>query len=92
HHVDGRPREDGVRTFFASRGLHVPEADSPEADAMPELTVLALAERKQGYFEQVLERDGVRVFPEAQDLLERLRAKGVPVALVTSSKNSRAVL
>ncbi|QGY91158.1 beta-phosphoglucomutase family hydrolase [Micrococcus luteus] len=92
HHVDGRPREDGVRTFFASRGLRVPEADAPEADAAPELTVLALAERKQGYFEQVLERDGVRVFPEAQDLLERLRAKGVPVALVTSSKNSRAVL
>ena len=62
HHVDGRPREDGVRTFFASRGLRVPEADAPEADAAPELTVLDLAERKQGYFEQVLERDGVRVF------------------------------
>ncbi|MCZ2982725.1 hypothetical protein NYY70_21335, partial [Acinetobacter baumannii] len=65
HHVDGRPREDGVRAFFASRGLRVPEADAPEAESAPELTVLGLAERKQGYFEAVLERDGVRVFPEA---------------------------
>lgn len=92
HHVDGRPREDGVRAFFASRGLRVPEADAPEAESAPELTVLGLAERKQGYFEAVLERDGVRVFPEALDLLEKLRRRGVPVALVTSSKNSRAVL
>ena len=90
HHVDGRPREDGVRAFFASRGLTVPEVD--DADAPVDLTVLALAERKQGFFEKVLERDGVRVFPEATDLLEKLRDKGVPVALVTSSKNSRAVL
>ncbi|MDY6055027.1 beta-phosphoglucomutase family hydrolase [Micrococcus sp.] len=92
HHVDGRPREDGVRSFFASRGLAVPEADDDAASTRPELTVLALAERKQGYFERVLARDGVRVFPEALDLLEKLRDKGVPVALVTSSKNSRPVL
>ena len=89
-HVDGRPREDGVRAFFASRGLTVPEA-AETADGEP-LTVQALAERKQGFFEAVLARDGVRVFDEAAELLENLRHKGVPVALVTSSKNSRAVL
>lgn len=92
HHVDGRPREDGVRAFFASRGLHVPEAADDVAASRPDLTVIALAERKQGHFEKVLERDGVRVFPEAAELLEELRRKDVPVALVTSSKNSRAVL
>lgn len=92
HHVDGRPREDGVRAFFASRGLRVQEAGSPAAADAPDLTVQALAEQKQGHFEKVLARDGVRVFPEATELLERLRQRGVPVALVTSSKNSRAVL
>ncbi|XNY99909.1 beta-phosphoglucomutase family hydrolase [Micrococcus luteus] len=95
HHVDGRPREDGVRSFFASRGLTVPEAGTPGNDAAgpnAELTVQALAERKQGFFEAVLARDGARVFPEAVQLLENLHRKGVPVALVTSSKNSRAVL
>ncbi|MDO5633582.1 MAG: HAD-IA family hydrolase [Micrococcus sp.] len=112
HHVDGRPREDGVRAFFASRGLTVPEASESSAGgehvqvdsaadddaplesqpADPNVTVQALAARKQGYFEDVLARDGVRVFPEAQALLDALHAKGVPVALVTSSKNSHAVL
>ena len=83
--VDGRPREDGVRSFFASRGLTVPEEDG-------ELTVSALAERKQGFFEDVLERDGVRVFPETLELLEQLKQDRIPTALVTSSRNSSAVL
>ena len=124
--VDGRPREDGVRAFFASRGLRVPEATDAltelsrpgapaglEAAADPELavgmastpaaegadvgadgalTVQALAARKQGFFEEVLAREGVAVFPEALALLTQLRHDSVPTALVTSSRNSAAVL
>ncbi|WFP16418.1 beta-phosphoglucomutase family hydrolase [Citricoccus muralis] len=93
HYVDGKPREDGVRSFFASRGLEVPEADEAEASgADPQLTVDALAERKQAFFETVLERDGVAVFPETLALLDELRAQEIPTALVTSSRNSSAVL
>ena len=43
-------------------------------------------------FEAVLERDGVRVFPETLDLLEHLRRDRIPTALVTSSRNSGPVL
>ncbi|MDI3330302.1 MAG: HAD-IA family hydrolase [Micrococcus sp.] len=116
-YVDGKPREDGVRSFFASRGLLVPEAaeaveiaehpGAPAAEPVPvaplgeptaspgtngRLTVQALAARKQGFFEDVLARDGVTVFPEALELLTKLRHEAVPTALVTSSRNSLAVL
>ncbi|MEV4899911.1 beta-phosphoglucomutase family hydrolase [Citricoccus sp. NPDC055426] len=97
-YVDGKPREDGVRSFFASRGLLVPEAPGTPAAAdaagtpAAALTVQGLAERKQGFFEEVLHRDGVTVFPEALSLLTELRQGAVPTALVTSSRNSAAVL
>jgi len=89
-YVDGRPREDGIRTFLASRGLSVPEGtshDSPE-----ELSVQGMAIRKQHLFDHELRRGGAEVFPDALQLLERLQLEGTPTALVTSSRNSRAVL
>lgn len=89
-YVDGRTREDGVRAFLAARSVELPEGtadDGPES-----LTVAALAARKQGFFERELAASGVQVFPDALDLLRRLRADGVPIALVTSSRNSQSVL
>ncbi|GAA1810762.1 beta-phosphoglucomutase family hydrolase [Nesterenkonia flava] len=88
--VDGRPREDGVRSFLSARNLQVPEGapgDSPET-----LSIYGLAARKQTYFEAVLERDGVQVFDSTVDLITTLRSDGIPIALVTSSRNGREVL
>ena len=90
HYVDGRPREEGVRSLLQARGLTVPEgsaADAPEA-----LTVYGLAARKQSFLETVLNRDGVEVFDTTVTLVEQLRADGIPTALVTSSRNGREVL
>ncbi len=88
--VDGRTREDGVRTFLASRGIHLPEGsveDGPE-----QLTVNGLATHKQDFFNAALGSGGVKAFPDALALLRTLIARQVPVALVTSSRNSVAVL
>src|SRR3984957_4027958 len=44
-YVDGKPREDGVRDFLASRGITLPEGsptDPPDAD-----TVYGLGNRKK---------------------------------------------
>ena len=90
NYVDGRPREDGVRSLLEARNLPVPDGDpgdSPEA-----LTVHGLAARKQSFFEQVLERDGLEVFQTTVDLIHQLRADSIPTALVTSSRNGRHVL
>ncbi|GAB3192990.1 beta-phosphoglucomutase family hydrolase [Nesterenkonia suensis] len=88
--VDGRPREDGVRTFLQARNVFVPEGEP--GDAADQLTIHGLAARKQGYFEAVLARDGVAIFDTTVELIHQLRADGIPTALVTSSRNGRDVL
>jgi beta-phosphoglucomutase family hydrolase len=89
-YVDGRPRSDGVRTFLAARGITLPEGqagDPPDA-----LTVRALGARKDAYFLERLAQSGVKVFPDARPLLVNLRAAGLKTALVSSSRNAKAVL
>jgi len=88
--VDGRSREDGVRAFLASRGISVAEG-SPD-DGPDALTVAGMARRKQELFAAELARVGVRVFPDAAELLARLRAARVPTALVTAGRNSITIL
>lgn len=88
--VDGRSREDGIRAFLTSRNIRIAEgsiADSPSA-----VTVHGLAKRKQSIFDEIIAADGVRAFPDAVRLLERLKRDAVPTALVTSSRNCDAVL
>jgi beta-phosphoglucomutase-like phosphatase (HAD superfamily) len=88
-HVDGRPREDGVRQFLASRGLRLPEGtgDDPEEAE----TVAALARRKDGVFARQLQA-GVEPAPGAATLLRALRRVGMRTAVVSSSRNCAAVL
>ena len=89
-YVDGRPRSDGVRTFLAARGITLPEGEA--GDPPDAVTVRALGARKDAYFLERLAQSGVKVFPDAQPLLANLRAAGLKTALVSSSRNARAVL
>ncbi|MEV4381113.1 beta-phosphoglucomutase family hydrolase [Streptosporangium sp. NPDC049644] len=89
-YVDGRTREDGVRSFLAARGVALPDGN-PGGPPGPR-TVHGLAARKQELFAERLAEGGVTVFPGTVALLRRLRADGLLTALVTSSRNSEAVL
>ncbi|GHG51353.1 beta-phosphoglucomutase [Sinomonas cellulolyticus] len=89
-HVDGRPREEGVAEFLRSRGIHLPRGE--DADSPERWTVRGLAARKDALFLRHLAADGVHVFPESVDLVMRLRAGGIPVAVVTASRNAHRVL
>lgn len=80
-HVDGKPREDGVRDFLAARGIDLPEP-----------RVREIGDRKQALVERALAAGGVDAFPGSVRWVERLRAAGVRTAVVSSSRNSRAVL
>lgn len=89
-YVDGKPRYDGVRSFLASRGITLPEGeptDPPEAE-----TVCGLGNRKNGAFSAVLARDGVAPYPGSVRLLDHLAARGVAMAVVSSSQNAPMVL
>jgi beta-phosphoglucomutase family hydrolase len=89
-YVDGRTREDGIRSFLASRGIRLPEGSRD--DRPDQLTVHGLAARKQQLFNEELARTGVIVFPDAVKLLADLKSRNIPTALVTASRNSQAVL
>jgi beta-phosphoglucomutase family hydrolase len=80
-YVDGRPREDGIRTFLASRGITVPQP-----------TIATLAARKQALFTERLAAGGAFAIPGTVGLVRRLREHGIPTAVVTSSRNSELVL
>jgi beta-phosphoglucomutase family hydrolase len=78
-HVDGKPRQDGVRDFLASRGL-----DGYDVEA--------IADRKQALVEQALAREGVEAFPGSVQWVLHLRRTGVRTAVVSSSANADDVL
>jgi beta-phosphoglucomutase family hydrolase len=87
-YVDGKKREDGVRSFLESRGIELPEGD-PDDDGE---TVQGLGNRKNAIFHQALREEGVEVFPGSRRYLEAVTEAGLGVAVVSSSANTREVL
>jgi len=88
--VDGKPREDGVRDFLASRGIALLPGtpDSP----VTEWSVHGVGNRKQVFVEESLQAEGVEVFPGSVAWLRELRELGLSTAVVTSSRNCDAIL
>lgn len=89
-YVDGKPRYDGVRSFLESRGITLPDGepgDGPDAE-----TVCGLGNRKNELVAQIIARDGVEAYPGTVAYLDRVKAAGFRLAVVSSSANCRAVL
>ena len=89
-YVDGKKREDGVRSFLESRGITLPEGN-PDDDPGAE-TVSGLGNRKNALFLEVLHGEGVEVFDGSRKYLEAAHAAGLAIAVVSSSANTRQVL
>src|SRR5262245_60765316 len=89
-YVDGKPREAGTRDFLDARGIALPEG---EPDSSPdEESVWGVANRKQLRVEEALERAGVEVFPGSVAWVRELRWSGLKTAVVSSSRNTTAIL
>jgi HAD superfamily hydrolase (TIGR01509 family) len=88
--VDGKPRYKGVSDFLASRGIELPFGDPSDSTDLE--TVCGLGNRKNDAFNEVLERDGVEVYPSTIALMHELIALGVHVGVASSSKNCEGVL
>jgi beta-phosphoglucomutase family hydrolase len=89
-YVDGKPREDGVRDFLASRHITLPEGhpdDPPDAQ-----TVYGLGNRKNVLLLQHIKQDGVEVFEGSVRYLEAVQRAGLHRAVVSSSANTEQVL
>jgi beta-phosphoglucomutase family hydrolase len=89
-YVDGKPREDGVRDFLASRDITLPEGhpDDP-ADAQ---TIYGLGNRKNQLLLKRIKDDGVEVFDGSVKYLEAAQQAGLRRAVVSSSANTEQVL
>lgn len=88
--VDGKPRYDGVQSFFESRGIELPWGD-PD-DGPEKETVCGLGNRKDGYFNTWLDENAARVFPGTIEMLTALRKAGIPMAAFSASRNMHKVL
>lgn len=89
-YIDGKRRDDGVRSFLRSRDIELPDGaadDGPDAE-----TVQGLGNRKNAMFQQTLHTVGVTVFDGSRRYLEAVSTAGLAVAVVSSSSNTREVL
>lgn len=89
-YVDGKPRYKGVADFLESRDINLPFGDPSDGTDLE--TVCGLGNRKNDAFNEVLERDGVEVYPSTVALMHELIAMGVHVGVASSSKNCEGVL
>lgn len=90
NYVDGKTREDGVRSFLASREITLPEGgpgDEPGTES-----VYGIGQAKQGAFMALLEQHGPQVYDGSVRYVHAARAAGLLCAVVTSSANCAAIL
>ncbi len=75
--VNGIPRVDGAKAILRD---------------LPEERLRVAADKKQGYFLEFLEKEGVRVFEDTLNLIEELKNNHIKVAVISSSKNCPYIL
>jgi len=88
--VDGKPRYKGVQSFLESRGINIPFGDP--SDEPGKETCCGLGNRKNDAFNEVLDKEGVEVYPSTVSLLKELKAAGTKLGVASSSKNCKPVL
>ncbi|WP_446666017.1 HAD family hydrolase [Flexivirga sp. B27] len=89
-YVDGKPRQDGVRDFLASRDIHLPDG-SPDDGGDAE-TVWGLGNRKNDKLQDEIERNGVEVYEGSRRYLQLAQEQGLRRIVVSSSANTEKVL
>lgn len=89
-YVDGKKRYDGVASLLHSRNVEIPWGavdDPPEAE-----TICGIGNRKNDAFATALRGEGIAPFPGSLAVVEKLSAAGIPLGVVSSSKNAEEVL
>jgi len=80
-YVDGKPRQDGVRSFMASRGIHLAPAE-----------VQHIADCKNALVLQLIAEGKVEAYEGSVRFVRAAREAGKRTAVVSSSANCQAVL
>jgi HAD superfamily hydrolase (TIGR01509 family) len=88
--VDGKPRYKGVADFLSSRNIEI-EYGHP-SDRADQETVCGLGNRKNEYFNRILETEGVEVYESTLLFIHELISQGIKIGVASSSANCRKVL
>ncbi|MFP4367711.1 MAG: beta-phosphoglucomutase family hydrolase, partial [Bacteroidales bacterium] len=89
-YVDGKPRYKGVESFLKSRDIDLPFGrpdDPPDKE-----TVCGLGNRKNEAFNEILEKEGAKVYESTVELIKELKEAGIKLGVASSSKNCKSVL
>ncbi|MBR9976626.1 MAG: trehalose-phosphatase [Bacteroidetes bacterium] len=89
-YIDGKLRQEGIRSFLDARGIVLPEGtpdDDPAAD-----TVYGLGKRKNAMFLELLEAEGVHVYEDTLEMLKKWRECNIKLAVISSSRNCRHII
>ena len=89
-YVDGKRREDGTRSFLASRGITLPEGSAGDPPGAP--TVQGLSSRKNDLVLEKLREHGVELYDGSVRYVRAARDAGLRTAVVSSSANTAEVL
>ena len=88
--VDGKPRYEGVKSFLLSRGIDLPYGDPDDRPGTK--TICALGNMKNDLFNDIIESEGVEVYPDAMSKLKKWRREGYKTAVVSSSENCKMII
>ncbi len=89
-YVDGKPREDGTRSFLASRGIELPEGTGD--DSATAENIQGLAKRKNGILLALMREQGVKAYPGSVRYVRAVKSAGLRTAVVSSSENCHEML
>lgn len=89
-YVDGRPRIDGITTFLNSRSIKLPLGEVSDDPGFG--SAWALGNLKNRGFTELVREQGVEVMEGTVALIKQLRARGIRVAVASSSKNCQFIL
>jgi beta-phosphoglucomutase family hydrolase len=89
-YVDGKPREDGVRSFLESRGIKLPEGDPDDPpDAQ---TIQGVGNNKNERVLKLIHEHGVDAYEGSVRYVQAAKQAGLKRAVVSSSTNTHDVL
>lgn len=89
-YIDGKPRLEGIRSYLDKVNIRLPEGTSDDPSGKD--TIQGLAKRKNEIFNSLLREEGVEVYQKSVEQLQKWRAKGIKIAVVSSSKNCKNIL
>ncbi len=89
-YIDGKPRYQGIKSFLHARGIELPFGDPDDEPGLE--TICGLGNIKNKFFNEILEKEGVDVYPDALKKLKNWKDEGIKTAIVSSSKNCEKII